>query len=64
MPCAVPNFREMNKATNRAAQMHQVLSGKSRNSTASVNWGLQYSDLKCMAAAVQPKAKEKESSFR
>ncbi|GJN18669.1 hypothetical protein PR202_gb05852 [Eleusine coracana subsp. coracana] len=40
MPSAVPNFREMNKATNRAAQMHQVLS-----------------------AAIQPKTKEKESSF-
>ncbi|XP_062208457.1 putative protein ABIL2 isoform X2 [Phragmites australis] len=26
MPSAVPNFREMNKVTNRAAQMHQVFS--------------------------------------
>ncbi|TVU34071.1 hypothetical protein EJB05_15920, partial [Eragrostis curvula] len=38
MPGAVPNFREMNKATTRAAQMHQIFS-------------------------VQPKTKEKESSF-
>ena len=28
MPSAVPNFREMNKVTNRTAQMHQVFSGK------------------------------------
>ncbi|KAL6597823.1 hypothetical protein ACP70R_046628 [Stipagrostis hirtigluma subsp. patula] len=26
MPSALPNFREMNKVTNRAAQMHQVFS--------------------------------------
>lgn len=28
MPSAVPNFREMNKVTNRTAQMHQLFSGK------------------------------------
>ncbi|XP_021311901.1 putative protein ABIL2 [Sorghum bicolor] len=28
MPSAVPNFREMNKVTNRASQIHQVFSGK------------------------------------
>ncbi|OQU87005.1 hypothetical protein SORBI_3003G186066 [Sorghum bicolor] len=27
MPSAVPNFREMNKVTNRASQIHQVFSG-------------------------------------
>jgi hypothetical protein len=28
MPNAVPNFSEMRKAKNRAAQMQQVFSGK------------------------------------
>nr|CAB3477337.1 unnamed protein product [Digitaria exilis] len=40
MPSAVPNFREMNKVTNRTAQMHQLFS------------------------AAQPKAKDKQPSFR
>ncbi|XP_062208458.1 putative protein ABIL2 isoform X3 [Phragmites australis] len=30
MPSAVPNFREMNKVTNRAAQMHQVFSAEAQ----------------------------------
>lgn len=72
IPNAVPNFSEMNKVKNRAAQMHQAFGG-GKNLQSMEKWGTctgyleLASELKCLclaAAGAQPKTKEKQPSFR
>ncbi|RCV25815.1 hypothetical protein SETIT_5G196000v2 [Setaria italica] len=60
MPSAVPNFREMNKVTNRTAQMHQVFSAqpKAKEKQAS------FSKLRSIARAPSQRARSASPAQR